>query len=341
MRKKDRPLERTTSYHFEPQILLHKRNGLRVAAYCRVSTLQEDQDMSFETQCGYYEKLLANDPNMTLVGVYGDHGLSGLRAASRPEFQRMITDALDGKIDRIYVKSVSRFSRNMSECLEYIRLLKQHGVIVYFEKEHAATDDEKLEMILNVYASIAQNDSCSLSSSIRWAHEKRAEQGDPVRAAIYGYRRCPTVPGQPADWVIDEKEATRVRVAFDMVDNGHTYTEIIDKLNEMEQADGTSVVWIQSRVRAMLLHEAYVGDLLVNKYCCVDYLTRHCVRNNGLRSKYYIEEHHDPIVTREQFERVGKLRKAGVPHSQKSEKTRLARCAEIWRQFENEKSNNE
>ena len=163
-----------------------ENNGIkRVAAYCRVSTLLEEQELSYESQCAYYESLIGNTPNMELVGVYGDHGFSGLHAKNRPEFQRMVKDCLDGKIDLVMVKSISRFSRNTLECQHYVNLLKEHGVAIHFEREGINSVDPQCELILKLLSAAAQEESNSLSQAIQWAHLKNNECGNPTRVCPF------------------------------------------------------------------------------------------------------------------------------------------------------------
>ena len=134
VQKKDTPMTRTQK--------------TRVAAYCRVSTLEEEQELSYEAQHDYYTALFENDPTKTLVGVYGDNGISGVQAAKRPGFMEMIQHCRLGRIEEIYTKSISRFARNFAECIQYTRELKGLGVIVHFEKEGITTEDENIEMVL-------------------------------------------------------------------------------------------------------------------------------------------------------------------------------------------------
>ena len=135
---------------------------IRTCAYCRVSTASDTQDGSFEVQCEYYERLISSDPEMEFVGVYGDHGKSGRKMYNRTELNRMIKDCEDGKIDLILTKSISRFARNMADCVETVRHLKELGVRVLFEKENLDTDTMTGELILGILATIAQEESISL-----------------------------------------------------------------------------------------------------------------------------------------------------------------------------------
>lgn len=278
----------------------------RVAAYCRVSTLAEEQDLSYETQCTYYTRLIEADPTMTLVEVYGDQGGSGLMLKKRPEFQRMMNDCLDGKIDLILTKSVSRFARNLSDCIKCVRCLREKGIPVIFEKEGITSTNPSCEMLLSVLASMAQQEMHSLSENIRWSLEHRNASGNPSRVARYGYRRIEDGTGMKV-WQVYEPEAERVRFAFQMAAQGVIYRDISITLNNMEINTGTGLEWTQSRIYAMLTSEVYIGDILTNKSFTADYLTKKISKNNGQRSQYYLEGHHEPIIDRATFERVGEL----------------------------------
>lgn len=302
----------TETFHYEPPTPPAWKEGVRrTAAYCRVSTLSEEQELSFETQSSFYEQLIENDPTMTLVGIYGDQGFSGLKADKRKEFQRLIADCLEGKIDLVLVKSISRFSRNTVECMEYLKQLMEHGVAVYFEKEGLNSLDPKTEIILSIYASMAQNESCSHSENIRWAKRRQAELGDPIRGACYGYRVEKKKGKQTRHWVIVEEEAVRIRMMFNMAYQGYSLKEILKRLNKLEEDLESGDQWTPSRVQLALSREAYRGDILTDKHVILDYLTKKSVRNKGQVDQYYIEQHHDPIVDPALYDAVQEYREKG------------------------------
>ena len=294
----------TGTFHYEPKEKnTHKKDAKRVAAYCRVSTLAEEQELSFETQTQYYSHLIENDPTLELVGVYGDQGFSGLHSDKRKEFQRLIADCETGKVDIVLVKSISRFSRNTIECLDYVQRLKEHNVTILFEKEGLNSMDPKMEMILSIYATMAQNESCSHSGNIRWSKMRRAEMGDPIRGTCYGYRAVKT-PGKTArDWVIVEEEAERVRLIFQLASQGYLPGEILEKVNKLEAARGERL-WTIHRVKGVLRNEAYRGDILTNKTVVLDYVSKKSIRNKGQVTQYYLEAHHPYIVEPELFDTV-------------------------------------
>ena len=293
------------TFHYEPQVPnVHKKGVKRTAAYCRVSTLLEDQELSFETQCNYYRNLIGNAHDMELVGIYGDQGFSGLQAEKRKEFMRMIQDCMDGKIDIVMVKSISRFSRNMAECMDFIKRLTARGIAVIFEKEGIDTSDELSDMILSIYASMAQNESCNQSENIRWAHRTRAEMGNPIRGACYGYRIEKRVGDPFRYWIIDEEEAKRVLYIFSLAYQGYTTQEILCKVNDFEMHRGNSQDWTITRVLAVIKREAYKGDLLTGKTVKMDFLSKRALKNDGQYEQYYIEKHHPAIISETVFDAV-------------------------------------
>lgn len=289
-----------------------ENNGIKqVAAYCRVSTLLEEQELSYESQCAYYESLIGNTPNMELVGVYGDHGFSGLHAKNRPEFQRMVKDCLDGKIDLVMVKSISRFSRNTLECQHYVNLLKEHGVAIHFEREGINSVDPQCELILKLLSAAAQEESNSLSQTIQWAHLKNNESGNPTRVCPYGYRKAPRKPGEKHIWLVDEEKAERIRLMFELADQGVKAPNIAKAIQEYEKEHGQTARWDGTSVRRKLKNEAYKGDLLTSKTVTPDLLSKKQIKNTGQVPQFYIENHHEPIVSPELFDRVQKNLEGG------------------------------
>lgn len=281
----------------------------RVAAYCRVSTLQDEQELSYESQCEYFEKLIASRADMVLVGVYGDQGFSGLIAEKRPELQRMLADARDGKIDLIIVKSISRLSRNMIDLQKMVNEMKSLGISIEFEKEGLKSDDPKFEMVVKFLSACAQEESNSISQAISWAFQKNNSLGKPTRICPFGFRKKPREKGEPHVWVVHEPEAELVRLAFRMKLKGATLADIGKELRK-KQADlpeESQRKWGYSAVRFMLENEAYIGDLLTQKTYTPDYLTKKSKRNKGEREQFYMEDHHPAIVKRKDFEKVGKI----------------------------------
>lgn len=286
------------------QVKVEKTQKIRVAAYCRVSTLMEEQELSYESQCAYYKQLIDSSKDMELVGIYGDQGFSGLHASKRPEFLRLIQDCKDGKVDLIMVKSISRFSRNAIETQEYLSLLKEHGVRVYFEKEKIYSDNPQCDLILKLLSAAAQEESNSISQAARWAIEKNCESGYPTRTCCYGYVKAKRRAGEKHTWLVDEEKAKRIRMMFELADKGNSYTQIASKLNEYEISNGGKPEWTPESVKGRLHNEAYKGDLLTGKTFKPDVLSAKRIKNNGQSTQFYIEDHHEPIVSRAIFDRV-------------------------------------
>ena len=290
------------TYHYEPQQKPKKTKGkIRAAAYCRVSTLSEDQELSFESQVSYYTEMIGRNPDLVLVGVYGDHGFSGLDMSKRREFQRMLSDCEAGLIDLIYVKSISRFSRNAADSLAVLKRLKELGVKVLFEKEGLDSTDPTTEMVLNLYVSMAQHESCSISENVAWGYMHRAQMGNPTRNACFGYR-IEKRPGDPFRyWVIDEEKAGVVRRVFTMAWQGCSLTEIklATRLSPM-------------RIKSILTNEAYKGDLLTHKNVRMDFTTKTVIRNEGQHEQVLIQEHHPAIVDPAVFDEVNQYLTEGL-----------------------------
>jgi len=282
----------------------------RTCAYCRVSTASDTQDGSFEVQCEYYERLISSDPEMEFVGVYGDHGKSGRKMYNRTELNRMIKDCEDGKIDLILTKSISRFARNMADCVETVRHLKELGVRVLFEKENLDTDTMTGELILGILATIAQEESISLSQNQAWSRMKHLERGETWSPPRYGY----TSDGKNHGWVIVPNQAEVVRMAFYMAATCHTYAEIRDEMNRMEREEGSKKVWTKPTVALLLRSENYVGDFLSNKECTIidSNGKEKRVKNKGFVDQILIEGHHPAIVSHELFDIVQELIKHGT-----------------------------
>lgn len=287
-----------------PMARQKENRKIRAGAYCRVSTLQDAQELSFEGQCEYYRELIESNEDMELVDVYGDQGLSGLHAKKRPEFLRMIADCESGKIDVIYTKSVSRFARNVKECLEYANRLKAVGVPIIFEKEGINTGSDDNNIFFQVMAILAQEESNSLSQAHNWAYDYRARLGDPMRAACYGYIRDKQKKDGIHEWSVVPEEAEIVKKGFELRLEGHSPNAIAATLNEMERARGGTRNWNRNTVSLMLKNEAYVGDILTSKTITTDLITRKTKKNDGEKPQYLIEDHHPAIISREVFDAV-------------------------------------
>ena len=289
------------------------------AAYCRVSTKSDLQDGSFETQCAYYEKLISESPNMELVGIYGDHGKSGRSMQGRPELQQLMKDCQAGKVKLILTKSISRFARNMMECVETIRKLREMGVTIRFEREGIDTDHMGGELMLGILATIAQEESNSIAQNMNWSRQKHVERGEPWDVPRYGY----VSEGKEHRWVPVPQEAEVARKAFYMAGMCYKIPEIMEEMNRMEAEAGTGKVWKRTPLRSLLTSVVYVGDYLSNKQCKIvdkNGKTKRVV-NRGYVDQILIEEHHEAIIGRELFDAVQLLIENGLLNASRKKYT--------------------
>lgn len=282
-----------------------KKKKLRTAAYCRVSKDIELQQSSLNTQMVSYQKLIEEHPDWELVDIYADQGLTGTNASKRVEFQRMIDDAKDGKIDLILAKSISRFARNTLDTLKYTRELKEIGVGVYFEKEKINTLSAASEMLLTVYAAFAQEESHSISENMKKGMRQRFKLGIPKWSLLYGFERI----GKD-EWGIVEEEAKVIREIFELYVCGSSFVEIANYLNE-KGVPGPSKngnPWHINPVGEILKNEKYMGDCLMQKTYTVDHLTHKKVSNKDAAvEQYYKKNHHPAIVDRETYKAVQRI----------------------------------
>ncbi len=272
------------------------REKKRVAAYCRVSTARADQADSFEMQTKYYNEFIHNNPEWEFAGIYADRGFSGTNAKKRPEFQRMISDALDGKIDLILCKSISRFSRNLLDCTRYVQMLHGNGVEIKFEKEGIFTADPSAFLMFGMMATIAQSESESISRNEHWVCQKKFENGEYKipNNQILGYSNIngKAVPNEDA-WI--------VKMIYDLFLKGCTYEQISE---EIEKAGGRGLHGKRIRdVRYILKNETYVGDKLLQKNPPCNYLT-HRPDPNVEYDSYYVTDGHEAIIDRDTWNKV-------------------------------------
>lgn len=283
---------------------------IRAAAYCRVSTLQEEQEGSYELQMAYFRRKIEEHPGMVLAGLYGDRGKSGLKATGRSGLSRLMADYERGQIDVILTKSVSRLARNMADCVECIRRLRELQVTVYFEKEGLCSNDSRCELILNLFAALAQEESHSISQNAVRSHEQHAAEGKPLGRVAYGY-----IASGSDRWKVNHQEARRVRMAFSLAAEGRSYQQMLSALNVLEAQEHTGVIWRQKRLKRLLCNVAYLGDFFSHRTVCMT--PGHQVPNRGYRDRYYLEGHHEALVSRQLFDRVQAMVRAGLLLSRK------------------------
>lgn len=275
---------------------------LRVAAYCRVSTELEQQESSYEAQVEYYTEKIEENPNWKNAGIYADDGKSATNTKKRDDFNAMIKDALDGKIDMILTKSVSRFARNTVDSLLTIRKLKEKNVAVVFEKEGVNTLDGTGEILITILSSLAQEESRNISENTRWGVVRCFEKGQVIvnHNKFMGYTK-----NEKGELVIVPEEAEIVRLVFRLYLEGYSAGKISSYLEEkgIKTATGQDK-WYDTVIMKMLRNEKYMGDALLQKTYMVDFMTKKKVINNGIVPQYYVEDDHEPIIPKELFFRV-------------------------------------
>ena len=256
----------------------------RVAAYARVSTDNEEQLTSYEAQVDYYTRHIKSNPAWQMVEVYSDEGISATSTKKRDGFNRMIADALEGKIDLIITKSVSRFARNTVDTLTTVRQLKEKGVEVYFEKENIYTLDSKGELLITIMSSLAQEESRSISENVTWGQRKRFADGKVSLpySRFLGYDR--SEDGLPQ---INEEEAKIVQLIYRLFLEGQTPHSIARYLTKQGiTSPGGKKIWQSGTIRNILTNEKYKGDALLQKKYTVDFLTKKQKVNEGEVPQY-------------------------------------------------------
>lgn len=274
----------------------------RVAAYCRVSTKQEEQLNSYETQVRYYTDRINREPGWKLAGIYADKGITGTSMKKRDEFNKLIRQCKRGKVDMIIVKSISRFARNTLDCLKITRMLRELKVDVYFEEQNLHSIDPSSEFYISIYGSVAQSESENISHNVAWGKARSAKDGNVFFAykSFLGYRRG--ADGKPE---IDPEQADTVRRIYGRFLAGDSLQQIANGLT----ADGIptpmgKAVWQASVVQSILSNEKYKGDALLGKTYVEDCISKKVRVNAGERPQYYVENNHPAIIDAATFARV-------------------------------------
>ncbi len=274
----------------------------RVVAYCRVSTKQEEQLNSYETQVTYYTEKINAEPNWTLVGIFADKGITGTSVKKRDEFNKMIRLCKKGKVDMIIVKSISRFARNTVDCLQHTRMLKALGVDVYFEEQGLHSTAPGAEFYITIYGSIAQSESENISANVKWGKAQSAKEGNvPFHYKNFlGYRRG--ADGKPE---IVPEEAVIIKFIYEQFIGGDSFGKIIARLEEEGFKSPTGKdKWTYSTIQSILTNERYKGDAILNKTYIEDCISKKVKINNGERPKYYVENNHPAIISPIMFARA-------------------------------------
>lgn len=273
---------------------------LRVAAYARVSSDSTDQLNSLSVQVDYYTHLIQENPNWDFAGIYADEGITGTSTKHREQFNRLLDDCRAGLIDRVLVKSASRFARNTADALASVREMKSLGVTVVFEKEGFDTETANGEMILSMICAAAQEESLSISQNTKWGIRKKMHDGTYITSLTpFGYKKI------DRQLFPDEKEAATVKEIFNLFLNGFSTAEIANHLNTNHPKP--DVIWRSASVRFILRNEKYIGDSLFQKNYTPDTLPLKSCCNTGQLPKYYVEGTHPGIISKDEFERVQSL----------------------------------
>lgn len=303
-----------------PQIKYDKhvrveQKKLRVAAYCRVSTLLEQQEGSYEAQVEYYTEKINSNPNWKCAGIFADDGKSATQTKKRDDFNTMIEACMAGKVDLVLTKSVSRFARNTVDALQYIRKLKEKNIPVIFEKEGVNTMESGGELLITILSSQAQEESRNISENTRWGLTRRFENGiiSVNHKKFLGYTK-----DEAGNLVIVPEEAVIVKRIFREYLEGKSIIQIANGL----EADGIKTVtglehWHPGTIDKMLSNEKFCGDACMQKTYTVDFLTKKKVKNDGYAPQYYIEDNHEAIIPKELFNQVQveKARRASLNKS--------------------------
>ncbi len=289
----------------EPTIMVNGQQieiKKKVAAYCRVSTDQEEQLSSYENQMRYYTELITRNPDYEMVDIYADEGISGTNTKKRDDFNRMIADCRAGKIDLIITKSISRFARNTLDCLNYVRELKDLGIGIIFEKENINTLDAKGEVLLTILSSLAQDESRSISENSTWGIRRRFEQGQHKMSTkrFLGYDS-----DEEGNLIVNRPPAKIVIRLYEEYLSGKTvdYIARIFKAERIKNWD-RKYNWQPSTLDSMLRNEKYMGDTILQKSYTADFLSKRRVMNDGVLPKYHIKRDHEAIIDVDTWEAV-------------------------------------
>lgn len=275
---------------------------LKVAAYCRVSTDDKEQKTSYEAQIQYYTNKINKNPDWQMAGIFADEGITGTQAKKRPEFLKMIRLCRQRKIDIILTKSLSRFARNTVDSLKYIRELKELGIAVISEKENINTLTAESEMLITIMSCFAQAESESISKNVSWGVRQSFKNGNvPIKyKTLLGYKKG--ADGLPE---IVPEEAEIVRLIYRSYLDGMSLKQIADTLNSRGlRTKHKNAAWQIEIVKSILVNEKYSGDALLQKTYVTDCITKKTRKNNGELPMYLVKNHHEPIISRADFNRV-------------------------------------
>ena len=297
-----------------PRARTNFEKRLRVAAYCRVSTDTEDQLNSYKSQVEYYTELIKSKPEWSLAGIYADEAITGTQVKKREDFQRLINDCMNGDVDMVITKSISRFARNTLDTLKYVRMLKDKGVAVFFEEENINTLTMDGELLLVILSSVAQQEVENISANVKKGLKMKMQRGE-----LVGFQGCLGYDYNPEDktLTVNEEEAAVVRYIFQRYTEGAGGSVIAKELENLGyKTKRGSPKWADSTVIGIIKNEKYKGDILLGKTFTVDPISKRRLYNFGEEDQFYIREHHEPIISEEVFEAAQEiLRRRAKPRS--------------------------
>ena len=318
----DGPIVRDVRMVGKPVQLTRKR----VAAYVRVSTDGEEQLQSFQSQKQYYQDKISQNKDWVMVEIYADEAITGTKTKNRDGFLKMIEDCMNGMIDVVMTKSISRFSRNLLDTLTYVRMLKDQGITIISEKENINTSTMEGEMQLALLASLSQNEVESISQNVKMGVKMKMQRGE-----LMGFNGCLGYDYHQEDksLTVNEAEAEIVRFIFDRYIEGYGAYSIAKELTRLGKINKKGVVkWTDSGVRGIIKNEKYKGDLLLGKTYTVDPISKRRLDNRGEQDRFYIEKHHEPIVSAEIWDKAQEICKSRYkenPNVVEGTRTKFAR----------------
>ncbi len=306
---------------------------IRIAAYARVSSGKDAMLHSLSEQVSYFSEYIQKHPGWQFAGVYADEAKTGTKD-SRPEFQRLLQDCRDGKIDMIVTKAISRFARNTLTMLETTRELKALGVTVFFQKEGLYSDRGQGELVLSLLATVAQEESRAVSDNCKWRIRKNFTEGKPWNGTMLGYRYVDGV------LIVVPEEAEVVQFIFHLYLEGLGFAAIMKRLNQQEMNTRFGNAWCRNGVKRVLNNYAYTGNLLLQQTYTENHITKLRMVNDGQLPKYHAANSHEAIITPEQFAEVREeMARRATRHSQQHKKkdtypfTALITCAKCGKHF--------
>lgn len=296
---------------------------LRVAAYCRVSTDSDEQAGSYEMQVAHYKDYISCNPDWELAGIYADDGISGTNTKKREHFNEMIDDCMAGKIDRVITKSISRFARNTLDCLKYVRKLREKNIAIIFEKENINTLEASGELLLTIMASLAQQESQSLSQNVKMGLQFRYQDGKVQvnHNHFLGYTK-----DKDGNLIIDEEEAKVVKRIYREYLSGSSFRDIKNGLErDGIKTGGKKNVWHVSTVQGILSNEKYMGDALLQKTITTDFIEKTRIKNDGSVPQYYVKDSQPAIIPKDIFTEVQEemARRANMFSGEEDKKRRV------------------